>query len=1239
MPWGETSGYLGQGASPLPPSAASQQYQPFYGTEGFPSFGGGVMGTMAQIAMGMGAQGIMASLNMTPMGLTDRNMYDRFQQKRLTGAHDEMLRGLAGQDQKSMMATVQGLANLSGEQWGTEQQKTASAATGALSAAMPMASMIAPDFVDSLMGKRGSAVGMGQGMFRGNQMRADSVTGQDMLAGGGKKSGQIASSVFNELYGGSRYKDREGMGATSMGQMYAELQSRGMMSAPVTVSELAETQHGSDAIRKGLAQQGLKAGSSPAELQNALRGLDPKQMESLSNNTEVAAELDKFDSKKIANTLKKYQGAVVAMKDIFGEAGRPDAPMGELIEALNKMSGGTVSQVDPATVEHMVRTTANLAKSAGVGPEGALMAVNESSQMAQAMGVNKAFAGQAAQQGLAMQGAYQREGLGAVQAWGLGNIDEIRRGSEQMNLRAANSTAAMQVGTALRMQTEMWLNEKTMFNKGPEGDKAKEYFEQMKQGHIQNLSSSEFTGMMVSGVKGMSEDRVARMLTQTEGNQEAVFKAGATKDIQRAQRDEFMAYAKEATAFTANGAIYGAMMPDEKTLQKMAPADRQKLDAQRIEMTKGISGAAVDALGNMKASQRSDPRRRTEIMARAIEEQMAGKLNAETGKVEGGSDAGRKILSGMSREEKNVFLQSQASDIYREMEQDEVIQGNFGSLQNYLTQNDKGAQKRMQQLTTKAGIDARVQKAMGGLGKGGLVRRAIDAIQTAQPGDDIRQVLGKAVGGIEGRDLADALVDAKTKDGEPLYQQIQADRKKIQDLQQQAAAAPPGAAREKIMDQLTGVISGMEGHVTEMRQSLKDAGIKVESPIKKKELEKAIKDQNWVSKQAALGAEGKADLSYMATEDRKKLDTAIGGSGGILSRFRSRLTAEEAMGLNEEEFNKSVEGGDMNAEQKKTVRAARKEHNERLRTGYAKGDQGMADLSAKVLGDNETMMAVGEDGRKVIQDMSSARSERAKAVAEAGGADAYMRKLGTDKDLKAKDEALTKRLDAGATFLKNVEEGKGPRWGWAGDKDERSFLRKIAKEHGTTFQEMATGDVDEEDVAGWTDANGKPLAKEDKERLHKFFGAQKKETEANEALRTAQAQQGSDLVRKLMGKGKDTDKDEFADMVEESPALARIVSLAQGQGSASVEAQAKLEAFSAAHKDDKGEIDIDDRVQELSKTLGLDKDSVASDHGDSAAARTVTFKVLHMEMKRDGSAEGSGESVQEPAQNTGKGSQ
>lgn len=96
------------------------------------------------------------------------------------------------------------------------------------------------------------------------------------------------------------------------------------------------------------------------------------------------------DAKRSAEAIKKYTGAVAAIRDIFGDNGNPNAPLPALLAALEGLTGGAVGSMKPQKIEATLRQMQTAAKEAGIGFEQMAAMSTQMDGMSQALGLTPA---------------------------------------------------------------------------------------------------------------------------------------------------------------------------------------------------------------------------------------------------------------------------------------------------------------------------------------------------------------------------------------------------------------------------------------------------------------------------------------------------------------------------------------------------------------------------------------------------------------------------------------------------------------------------------------------------------------------------------------------------------------------------------------------------------------------------------------------------------------------------------
>lgn len=114
-----------------------------------------------------------------------------------------------------------------------------------------------------------------------------------------------------------------------------------------------------------------------------------KESRAIEDSEEYKAIAANVDAKRVGQTLKDYAGAVSAVREIFGDNGNPNAPMSQLLAALEHLSNGAVNQMKPAQVESVLRQMRLAAKETGIGFEQLAQFSAQMSAYGDTLGISK----------------------------------------------------------------------------------------------------------------------------------------------------------------------------------------------------------------------------------------------------------------------------------------------------------------------------------------------------------------------------------------------------------------------------------------------------------------------------------------------------------------------------------------------------------------------------------------------------------------------------------------------------------------------------------------------------------------------------------------------------------------------------------------------------------------------------------------------------------------------------------
>jgi hypothetical protein len=287
---------------------------------------------------------------------------------------------------------------------------------------MMLGQQIGPENLEALMfGRKGDPAALAATIGRLGFFRRDTLGGERMSAA---SMADFTQSLYHELYGTEeKTNDMRGFMAGQTAQLYENLfqrgilpQSIGALSAADRVKAIAEDSRPRDPeTMKRLAREyatrdltdstrmftvGEGDDRTPrrfSELtaeqkEDVLKQNEGKYLQTLNKTlghvtqfrrddgrTQSAAEIEKLagydvlarqvDAGKTADTLKEYTGAVAAIREIFGDNGNPNAPMPQLLAALEHLGRGSITQVGAEKVENTLRSMRLAARDAGIGFE------------------------------------------------------------------------------------------------------------------------------------------------------------------------------------------------------------------------------------------------------------------------------------------------------------------------------------------------------------------------------------------------------------------------------------------------------------------------------------------------------------------------------------------------------------------------------------------------------------------------------------------------------------------------------------------------------------------------------------------------------------------------------------------------------------------------------------------------------------------------------------------------------
>lgn len=242
------------------------------------------------------------------------------------------------QDAIPMQNAMTGIARMMGVNMGDREKEAMASMMPMISEMMPGLESLIPGGLDSLYGARGSAYKMAEGMYAGGRYRTDPVTGDRKMSG--QSILDVTKKVHENLYGDNAdISEMNGLTAGQAGGLFDEMQKRGMTGGG--------SRSRGDSLQKVADEMGKTIGD-------------------ISELPELDQKLREIDANGISQKLKSMSKAVSAMKEIFGEAGQPNAPMSQVMGAIESLTQTNMQSMKPAEVENLIRSTHNASKIAGI---------------------------------------------------------------------------------------------------------------------------------------------------------------------------------------------------------------------------------------------------------------------------------------------------------------------------------------------------------------------------------------------------------------------------------------------------------------------------------------------------------------------------------------------------------------------------------------------------------------------------------------------------------------------------------------------------------------------------------------------------------------------------------------------------------------------------------------------------------------------------------------------------------
>ena len=658
-----------------------------------------------------------------------QNLYDRLQAQHFFLESRKAIQAATVQDQDLYSRRLIGMARLAGATIGDQQWIAARAMAADIGKMAPILGDMMPDFFDELHGARGSAAIMARRIHLGGRYAFDPITGELGLRG--ETAGLLSGQLFEQLYGkDARLSDMKGFGAGRVGQLYDELQRRGLLGGgPVTAKESIEKlakQAGYPDIQSYMIGRAGSAGVDMEGLLKDMTGDDPrKAIDRFAAAPAVKGDIVAGEATRIKDRLKNLIGTVSAMRDIFGDMGKHNAPIIELINGLQALTQGGLATRSPAELERIVRTTQYLSRTAGVSMEGMMQLLSRGAGMSDKLALDRGFSIDATHGAVAFGTAFGTQ-MGAVPGWKMPDKDTITSIDQSLRLTAARSDIANQFNATLRIAKEMSIK------KGSE-------FEAMAGAIERGQMFYDFGGATKSVVKsftdwqklaadaGVSPEAAYAIRSHAVANQEYGLKFKTGELARMFQRDVDI---NPILQMSGDVAFLRAAGGDT--------AKASRLSARAIELLWGSDVFGNEVAGGLTAADRADPIKRREKLVAGL------KVQAR--------EMGLRVSDDQLREAAVRMW----SDFEQRVGEYEPLRGYGGALGVFAAHDPKVLQRAQQHLA-RVSDQGQLASALAGIGRTGMLRRFVDMLETTDGTVSVSKIIGQVVGGVPKSELFNAL--------------------------------------------------------------------------------------------------------------------------------------------------------------------------------------------------------------------------------------------------------------------------------------------------------------------------------------------------------------------------------------------------------------------------------------------------------------------------------------------------
>lgn len=423
---------------------------------------------MGQLFLPLVAPQLQQQGGFMPRFFSTQNYMSQMRAQQFAAQSAVAMQQATNQSQANLFEVMRGgLVQMQGKALTPEQEQSTLQMAQQVAPVMNIASALLPSrLADAIYGNGGNPLRLNQQLLTTGQNMYDPVTGRRGLSG--ETAGAIGERIYNRLYSNEAMRSQmAGTGTAELSDLLDNLQQRGLLGQRRSMADIVrdlpqvtQTDASIDEIRRRAVAQGATGvtNATVATQYNQMRSLaqagDPaslNQLKAFAATTTGQEILRAGDADRISRKLKDYNEAVVAIRDIFGDMGQPDAPMAQLMATLDQLTQGGLATKNPAQLAQSVRKTYELARMNNLSMPVVQGLMAQASAQAQAAGLDPELSVNISQNAMAFGASAAVGRIMDNRRFGGFNREKLLLTEMQLQTGAAASPTAQRLGAIVAM--------------------------------------------------------------------------------------------------------------------------------------------------------------------------------------------------------------------------------------------------------------------------------------------------------------------------------------------------------------------------------------------------------------------------------------------------------------------------------------------------------------------------------------------------------------------------------------------------------------------------------------------------------------------------------------------------------------------------------------------------------------------------------------------------------------------